>query len=107
MALEGLLNYSGRTVTENKSVLFVAYSSRQWSVQDFEAVELYPYCRPGEHPRWFDVIRLLPDSQCTKASDPIEIGAGDSKTMAKQMRDLAQQIADSCNLPFIEAPKTE
>ena len=94
-----------RTMTQSRQVLFVTYRRRQWSIHDLVAVELsWYYRRRNNVTRWFHVIRLLPTQVDGAPPEPLELGSGEA---GKEMRAMAQEIADFSDLPLRTRPKDD
>lgn len=92
-----------RALTLKRQVLFVTYLRREWSMHDFEAVELFWNCRDVNNTNhWFQEIRLLCAKDGAGAAERFTLGSGKAE---KEMRGLAQEIADFCSLPLREPPK--
>jgi hypothetical protein len=94
-----------RTITRIKRLFFVPYRYHQWSVQDFEAVEIYVHSRRRDNiTSRFHVIRLLPGKGRTAPPEPLELGSGGA---GREMRENAKKIAACSGLPLMERPETK
>ena len=91
-----------RTVKQTVQIFFLPYRRRQWSIDDFSAVELWLYRRRQDNVTTrIHVIRLLPSESAGAPAEPRELGSGGA---GAEMRAAAREIAEFSGLPLREPP---